>query len=170
MRPGSIKDLLWVNNKNIMEDKQFTTYKSKLTGKSISHEDAIDEEECIDFVADLIGNGCSRVKVKTSLEINYKVKFSLNQITHLMTAARKQIVDQWEKPPAEFRGTILQSIFNELSNPKTDLRHRIKLQKLLIMLGAQLPDALPSLNMDEWATLTPAQIAAKMDISTVNDK
>lgn len=153
-----------------MNNQQFTPFKSKCTGDSPNNESMdLDNEELIDFVADLIGNGCSRYKVKTAVEIAFKCKLSLDMVTHLMTAARKRIVAQWNRPPAEFRGGILQCIFNDLSNPNISLKIRTKLIKLLISLAAQLPDQIAD-KIQDWVKLTPSQIAEKMNESTTGEK
>lgn len=153
-----------------MNDDQFIPFKSKLNGDSPNNESMdLNNEELIDFVADLIGNGCSRFKVKTAVEIAFNCKLDITMVTHLMTTARKRIVAQWNRPPAEFRGGILQAIFNDLSNPSCSLKIRTKLIKLLISLSAQLPDELSLQNVD-WATKTPAEIAELMDNLTTDKK
>lgn len=155
------------------DDEQFTSFRAKVDGKmSDADKREADEDEIIDFVADLVGAGLTRSKTKIALEIEFKKKFDFHVVMYLRREAWKRMATQWKRPNDEYYALLLQNMLTDLSNPKLSIRHRLKLQKNLLQLGNYLPDETPSsFDEGEWANLTPAEIAKRMDENTLaNDK
>lgn len=154
-----------------MDNAQFHTYKSKRSGKETTPlaDTLLDEhnEELIDFVIDLVGFGLSRFKIKQAVEIEFKCSVPMDLVKKLVKTARKRIIAHWEGSPSGYRGNILAGLQAELSDPSAPSKRRLQIFRLLIQLGGQLPDALPTalLNKEDWVTKTPAEIAKAMDNS-----
>lgn len=157
-----------------MNDDNYTSYRDKIKidgGLSKDSPSPVNTDELIDFIAEMIGNRLSCTKVKIASEIAFDCALSDAIVARLMAIARKRITDAWNRPADEFRGTILQGIANDLSDPKLSRNDRIRIHKLLILLGQQIPDdKLASEHENAWAKKTPDEIINEMDDLTVEKK
>lgn len=129
--------------------------------------DFSDDTDLVDLVAKLLGNGSSKSQIRSAIfeqwEIPYE-RLTSSVMDRLIANAHKLIIAQWKDSPETLRGTILQGICNDLSNPNTVLKHRTQLRGLLIKLAQQLPeDVIPDRGSESWAHKTPDQVVQAMD-------
>lgn len=120
-------------------------------------------EEIIDLVASMMGYGYTGYKIREAVEKELDCEINEKIFIELVKSAQQRIIAKWDKSHSEYCGSILQGIHNDLSNPKTKLRERISLLKLLVSLGSLLDKEKPGSTEDDWAHSSPDQIVQAMD-------